>query len=383
MSPFPAICALALLFGSAPQPVASIKPHPSVYRMANEAAWIVEGKLLPDGGVEVVTRHFAAAAVGAEERVEVRGLATMSRTPFDFGKANAPITPDRVLLFLVPAAAGGFEPLHLLEGAARGVLWFCGDDVYGYHQFINPGPYELGRWNDVEDGKVVGRATPDGIRAELRAGLAARERWQATLAIADPVQRAIAVVRWFSPATSPDARRWFERAWPDLREQAKVLGAPIVMPLARLVATDADGDAVGFALSVLGDLGEHARPAVPMVVARLRQPGAARPFDLVRALSAFGDERAIAVLRDGMVTENDQLAAETGRALHRCGDLEAAVRIVRRLPAQVDGDHPAAGVIELLDALHDVAPERAVALYRERFAGEPEFKTARRWLREL
>lgn len=60
-----------------------------------------------------------------------------------------PIQPDRVLLFLVAEEGGGFAPLLLIDGAARGVLWFCGDEVYGYRQCTNPGPYELGRWEEA------------------------------------------------------------------------------------------------------------------------------------------------------------------------------------------------------------------------------------------
>lgn len=364
-------------------PGVSIKPHPSVHRMANEAAWIVEGRVAADGSVDVDTTYFAAPSVRPVPHVAVRGLAAMSRTPSEFAVAQPkPIQPDAVLLFLVASAEGGFEPRLLLDGAARGVVWFCGDEVYGYRQCINPGPYELGRFEEFADGERH-RPTPAEVRAELQLGLRSREQWRQTLAIGDPVERANAVARWFSPSTSPDAARWHERCWPDLREQAKALGAAIVLPLARLVATDADEGAVGFASSVLAELGEVARPAVPMVIARLRQPGAARAFDLVRALQAFGDARAIAVLRDQLAVADDQLAAAVGRALHRCGDAEAAARLTRRIPAAVDGDHPVAGVVELLDALHDVAPEQATALYRARFADEVEMRTARRWLREL
>jgi len=372
-----------VLLGAASTRLPSIKPHPSAYRMANEAACIVEGRVVAEDTVAVTRRHFVAPSVQVPERITVPGLSAMSLRPFGFGKQEEPIAPDLVLLFLDDAGGGRFAPLYLLERTARGVLWLCGEQVYGYRQYINPGPYELGTWEHVADGELDGIATPTDVRAEIALGLAARTKWQATLAIADAKERAAAVARWCSPSTSPDGWRWSERCWPDLRQQARELGPQLVAPLARLVATDADASAVGFAASLLADMGGKATVAAPMVIARLRQPGAANRFDLVRALAALRDPRAIDVLRDNLDADDDFLAAEVALGLHRCGDAEAADRVADRVPSHVDGDHPVAGVVALLDALHEIDAERAAALFFTRFADDQQVRSARRWLREL
>ncbi len=380
---FTALLSCGLFAVAAFPALPSIKPHPSAYRMANEAVCIVEGRVVAADTVVVVQRHFVSPSVQVPDRLVVRGLSAMSLRPFEFGQVNEAVEPDRVLLFLDVDDAGGFVPLYLLEGTARGVLWLCGEQVFGYRQFINPGCYELAPWPHVVAGKVDGDATPAHVRAEIEQGLVARASWQATLAIDDVQARAAAVARWCSPATSPDGWRWQERCWPDLREQGRRLGEPLVAPLARLVATEADASAVGFALSLLADMGERARAAAPMAIARLRGPGAANRVELVRALAAFRDPRAIDVLRDHLADEDDFLAAEVALGLLRCGDPQAGDRVAARVPTFVDDDHPEAGVVALLDALHEIDAERAVALYHARFGAVKEMRTARRWLREL
>ena len=361
----------------------SIKPHPSANRMANEAECIVEGRVVAADTVAVTRRHFAAPSRLVPERLTVPGLSAMSLSPFEFGRQTKAVQPDSVLLFLRADGDDRFAPLYQLEGAARGVLWLSGERVFGYRQFINPGPYELDVWPHLAAGEVLGEATPADVRTEVEQGLAARAKWQATLAIEGEHQRAAAVARWCSPATSPDGWRWSERCWPDLREQGRLLGVALVPPLAQLVADEPDGQAVGFALALLANLGERARQAAPLVIARLQRTDGASPYDLVRALAAFGDPRAIDVLRDRLGDRDDHLAAEAALGLHRCGDGEAAVRVSERIPTAVDGDHPEAGVVALLDALHEIDADRAVALYRARFADVEGMRAARRWLREL
>jgi len=383
LHPFAAAAVVAAALFT-PGGAGSIKPHPSAYRMANLAQWIVEGRLLGDGRIEVATEYHVAPGVGTTRVFAVPSLAAMPRVPFDWnGRTHEPIRVDTVLLFLqANPDDGAWEPLHLLEGRARGVLWFAGDEVWGYAQQINPGPYELTRWQD-RDGDQSTPADPPGVRREIAAGLVARQRWQATLAIADPERRAAAVADWFSPRTSPDGARWQEREWPDLQAAAQALGERMVAPLAKLIATDPDEGAVGAAVRVLCDLQTEARDAVPAAIGRLRDLRGARAFDLLRLLRAAQDPRAIDVLRDQVASAAPFAAAEAGLALHCCGDAEAAARLRARLTADSDGTLAVAEIAALLDALHDIDAAAAEALVRTRFAQLDALWTQRNWLRRL
>lgn len=365
----------------APGGAASIKPHPSAFRMANLAERIVEARVLDDGRVEAITDHFVAAGVTAPRVFSVPSLAAMPRVPFDWNeRATEPIRVDTVLLFLIAGDDGTWEPLHLLDGRARGVVWFAGHEAWGYAQWINPGHYELTRWN-LLDGPDALPASPAAVRREVATGLAARARWQRALAIADGQRRAEVLATWFSPATSPDGAHWRERWWPDLHDAARALGAPLVLPLAEVIANDADGEAVGFAARGLEDLQTGARGAVPAAIARLRDLRGARAVDLLRLLRAAQDRRAIEVLREYTAKAGAFDAAEAGLALHRCGDREAAARLRARVPLAADGSLSIAEIAALLDALHEVDAAGAEALLGARFQDVRELMAQRGWMR--
>ncbi len=149
---------VALLLVSVP--TFAIKPHPSPFRMANEATLVVEGKPAGDapGTVAVTRTWFAAPDVAVGATIVVPSLAKASRQPFSFGPLQeALIAPDVVLLFLVRAPSGEWEPLLRLGGDnARGIVWFEGDKVWDYGQTVNPGPYELTRAMRVDGGDTRG-----------------------------------------------------------------------------------------------------------------------------------------------------------------------------------------------------------------------------------
>lgn len=205
---------LAAVAVPAPSSVpARIKPHPSAHRMASEARAVIEGRPGPAGGIVVTHRHFTAPGVVVGDTLVVPSLPGMPRRPFDFAGGGAPIEPDAVLLFLGDEPQPGeWAPLHLDAGRARGVLWFVDGAVYGYCAVLSDGPYELMRWHALVDGTVVDATVAD-VRAEVAAGLEARARWQATLAIAGAAERARAVAGWYGPG-SPDGRHWHERLGP-------------------------------------------------------------------------------------------------------------------------------------------------------------------------
>lgn len=361
----------------------AIKPHPSVFRMANEARAVVEGTL-QQGGVVVITRtHFQASGVTLGGSIRVPSLATMTRVPFASGEAPPPaIAPDVVLLFLADEAADGWRPLLLLGKAARGVLWFAQERAWGYAAILSDGDYELQRWRTRVDGTTVD-ATVDDVRAELARGLGARGAWQATLAVADPAERARGIARWFGASSSPDREFWHERLYPDLREAVAGNGGAMATPLGRVVAVADEPWAAEAAAQCLGDLGVAGRAGVPGCIARLRELRGVHPCHLLRALRSLADPRAIPVLCDLVEHEDAFVAADAARALHASGDAEAAMRLRARVPATVDGAPSIAALAELLDALHDLDPAGAAALATERFTTVEALWAERGWLRAL
>jgi hypothetical protein len=127
---------------------------------------------------------------------------------------------------------------------------------------------------------------------------------------------------------------------------------------------------------------------VPAVLARLAAPAGVEPILLVRVLRACGDPRAIPALRPLVADAEPHLAAEAGRALHAASDAEAAARIEARIPARLalgrgPEDLGFQGIVELLDALHDVDPSAALAVARDRFRDASALWRERAWLRAV
>ncbi|MBL9078515.1 MAG: hypothetical protein JNL08_13480 [Planctomycetes bacterium] len=349
--------------------------------MANEAAWIVEGVPGADGTVVVTADHFVGPGVATDRTIRVTSLGTMPLVPFSFGLDEAPpIQPDTVLLFLGRSPVGGeWEPLHLHGGRARGVVWFVRDRVYGYEQPINPGPYELEQWSELASaaGADARPSTPADLRREVAAGLAARAKWEATLRIEAPAERAAALANWFG-ASSPDGPFWVERIWPDLRAEATRLGRAVGEPFARKLAA-ADDDMEVYALASV--LKEVAAPAaVPVAVARLRDRRGVRPIHFVEILAAQADASAIDVLREVVDADPPVVAAAAARALRGCGDPTAADRIAARVPDRHEEAASVDDLAALLDGLHDLDADRALALAHARFAAVAPLWAARSWL---
>ncbi|MBL8752129.1 MAG: HEAT repeat domain-containing protein [Planctomycetes bacterium] len=378
-----AILLLAVLPFARPTPTPlAIKPHPSPFRMANEAKVVVEGKAAADGTVVVTRRWFVAPDETVGATLLVPSLPNASKVPFAFGQKSDAIVPDVVLLFLVRAKGGEWEPLLRIDGDnARGIVWIEGEKVWDYSQAVNPGPYELSRAHHM-DGAAYVATTPADVRRQVEAGLAARGKWVATLALADAEARARAVVGWIG-AQSPDGAFWYERVWGDLAPAIKAEGRRAMPFLAKVVATHAEADAVAVACRALSDLGPDARDAVPSMIARLRDLRGAAPIDMVRALSVIRDERAIAVLLDQLDAKDGWMVEEVAVALQHCGAKGFVDRIVRRIPQTADEAESVGWLVAMLDAVREVDAPLAERLVRERFLGEAKVCTERHWMRQL
>jgi hypothetical protein len=359
-----------------------IKPHPSFFRMANEAALVIEGTAAADGTVAVTKNWFAAPGEVVGATVAVPTLPLVSKVPFTFGQKSEPIVPDAVLLFLVRAKDGTWEPLLRIDGDnPRGIVWFVGDGVFEYVQMINPGPYELRRAEHFE-AKARLLTRPDEVRQQVAAGLVARGKWAEVKAIADADARARELVGWIG-SQSPDGQHWYERVWADLGPAIRAEGRRAVPFLAKVVATHAEADAVSVACRSLLELGSDARDAVPGLIARLRDLRGASPADMVRALSSIPDERAIPVLLDLLDAKDGWLVEDVAIALKRAGATGFVDRIVQRIPRTNDEAESITWLADMLDAVREVDAALAEKIVRERFLDDAKLNAERQWVRQL
>lgn len=358
------------------------KPHPSPFRMTNEAVVVIEGTAAADGTVTVTRRWFAAPGETVPATILVPALAKASKVPFAFGPGTEEtISPDTVLLFLIRAADGAWEPLLRIDGDnARGIVWFAGDTVWMYAQVINPGQYELTR--AVQPTRPDTPLTPTDVRTQVERGLVARARWSATMAIANAAERAAALAAWIGPE-SPDGEFWGERVWADLTPALAAVGAPATPHLARIVATHADPEAVATACRSLARLGRDATDAVPSLIGRLRDRRGAAPVEMIRALAPTCDERAIPVLLDLLDAPEAWLVQEVAIALKNAGATGFVERIAQRIPRESQQAESTEWLATMLDAVHDVDAALAERLVRERFLGDARLRTERAWLRAL
>ncbi|MCB9877878.1 MAG: hypothetical protein H6835_09780 [Planctomycetes bacterium] len=380
------IAALVFSLADASRPPLALLPHPSAFRMANEARAVVEGTLQADGSVAVTVRHFVGEGVQVADTIRVRGLAEMPLTEGLWGmvgKPAPPIEPDAVLLFLEACGDDGrWSAVHHHGDAARGVVWLVGDAAFGYAQVMNPGPYVLGAWTGRLEGDAYGEMTCADVRAEVAAGVVARATWRATMAVEDADRRAKALVAWLSPQTSPDGAHFRER-FGDVMAAAEALGEHLVSPLARVVQSDASADAVGLAAYLVTRLGERAAAAAPSLIARLRDPRGCDPRQLLSALRALRDPRARDVLRDRVLDPDPFVAASAAQALFACGDHGAAELLAARVPGMIFSATEVQGLAALLEALHDLDAAQAEQLLRERFLEWEELTGRRDWTRRV
>ena len=135
-----------------PPPGLAMLPHPSAYRMANIARAIVEGTENADGSVTVTKRYFVRPGDRVADTIRVAGLAKMPRAELPWGVRIVGNIQDirtrcrvAVSCTTTPRATSGWR-CTITVTAARGVIWFEKDVVWGYQQQVNPGPYALSRW---------------------------------------------------------------------------------------------------------------------------------------------------------------------------------------------------------------------------------------------
>lgn len=361
-------------FVAGPPGLPEMLPHPTAYRMANQARAVVEGTVDKDGVVTITERFWVKPGDQLGAKIRVPALRNI-----DKGK----VRPDSVVLFLDgDPQDGAWQPMHCIGKGARGVIWLAGKLAWGYGQRINPGGYTVTRWGNGWGRQRVD-VSPQQLRQELRAGVVARKQWNAVAAIEDPGERAAALVRWFDPATSPDGERWRERMWPDLQQAVDAVGAPIVKPLARMVKIAADPEVVVAAGDALARLGRTAQPATPAFIARLRDLRGVQPIFLVRSLRNLCDPRAADVLRDYIAHEDLFVATAAAKALHAAGGRDVVERLVPRVPKAIDSPQTLSVVSSMLEVIHDLDPKTGERLVIERFLAEPQLMMQRPWLRRI
>lgn len=343
--------------------------------MANLARAVVEGKLGPNGVVRITQRYWVKPGDTVNDAITVPALRAAPQ------KTNA--QPDSVLLFLAENDGGDiWVPMHRYGKAARGVIWFENGAAWGYGQAMNPGGYSLMQWA-FGFGRQRVLATPKQVRQAVQAGVAARQKWQATIEIADRAERAVALMTWFDPRTSPDGEHWQERLWPDLMKASDDVGDAIVTPLAGVVQARADARAVVAAADALSRFGRRAQLAAPAFIARLRDLRGVKPIFLLRALQRLGDRRAAHVLRDYVAHKDLFVAIAAAKALQASGGRDVVDLLTPRVPKEIEGREMLGAVASMLEVIHGIKPSVAERLVVERFLDYEQLMMQRQWLRRL
>ena len=348
-------------------------PNADAYGDAADVDLIVEARWVGEDRVAVVRTLFAAVPLPNDVReLTVEGLSRHDRRLEGFADSAAARTletSDVVLLLDRSKDGTAWRPHNLIletEGASRrstggatGTFWLKDDAVWCYVQTRNPGPFVLHPWPAW--GKS--QATPQRLREEIAAGVAARREWEADLAIPDAAERASRLLRWLRPSTSPDDARHTRRRH-GVREVMAKIGRPAVPALVRALDPVWGKDAREVALLALADLKSAAVEATPSLLVVATTPGDLALSYIAYALRYAGDERAIRPLRDllaqAALSDGELLRhAAFGLVEHR--DPEAATRIASRLPASPAALESPYGLLELLEALQKVDRARAKA----------------------
>jgi hypothetical protein len=348
-----------------------VLPSADPYGDAADVDLIVEGRVVGPDRVAVVRTLFAAEPLGdAVSQLTVTGLARHDRTIRFSEGPDAVVETDHVVLLLERDGASAWRPHHLflhgdtgfrgkedLTGGAAGTFWLGGGGVWAYAQYMNPGPLVLQRW--PIHAKTPG--TPETLRGEIEAGLAARRAWESTLAVEDAGERARRLMRWLRPSTSPDGERRTRRFY-EVRVEVRKIGRLAVPALVDALDPAVETPAREQALLALGDLGDEAREALPRLLEVAADRGPLSSSRVAYALRGIGDDRAIPALRR-ILSEADLADMETTRTaasgLVRLRDPEASARIAARLPETLEGLETPAGILTLLEALVDVDAARA------------------------
>lgn len=180
-------------------------PRPSIVAMCEQADAVVECTQEGDGTFNVshVFKLRAGSTIGRV--IEVPYFVDHPPVFWNSGgslKEAKPLPVDRVLLFLQRTKSSEWAPLGEAVGGALGVVWMDGEQAYWYVQFWNPGGLRLWR---REEGAPLSRGliVHDDPLEEVKIGVVDSQRWQGTLAVAGPEERADALARYLIKRTSP------------------------------------------------------------------------------------------------------------------------------------------------------------------------------------
>jgi len=355
-------------------------PEPSLDGLCHDADLVVEGRAAAGGDVEIV-RVFAGADLLGGNRASVHVPCVAGLPPVRAGGprgAAAPIAPEAVFLFLRRDAADGrWLPVAGTTDGSAAAIWVAGGRCLAYGQEESPGPYVLRPCDGAFRG-IPG--DPVALRAAIVSGVARAIAWRATLALADPTERAWALAAWLDPAASPDAERTTRLF--HVRAPLLACGEAAVEPLGDLLGRPLPDLRLDTAIDVAGGLGDRGRPLVPRLAAlALGAEGRPPRLSAAGALGRIGDRDAIPVLRKAVaaVPQADMWALEVvAGALVRLRATEAFGDVAARLPAAPDGVR-AEGVAHVLVALAKLDAERAKPLIR-RYIGLPVMAGQRAFL---
>lgn len=347
---------------------AELVPTSTVHEMCADARAIVVGERI--GASQIRVQEWLLEPEEAKWKKDVLEIVTLgdhSRTIARLAGPKRSLKTRRFVCFLVRKGVAWY-PMQVVGTGSSGMVWIEDKKCYRYRQELSPGPLRL--LPDEE------QTTEVDLRKEIAKGLVDRRAWKRLQQIAHPEEKAIVLVSYLLPRTSPEGPRGTYKS--RVRRVLPKLGEDAVSELGHLLRGARPDDDLNQTILVLYDLGKHAQPLVPLIVPLLKQPKQAHPVRILEALGRIGDTRVAHDIIPFLSHADLPVKTEAAKALAAFRYRDAAEAIAGAIPGKVEeGD--AYFVYAMLRALHELAPPQASQLTR-RYLNQPAMKHVRNLL---
>lgn len=344
-----------------------------VHWMCGEADGIVVGERIGANRVKVVEWLLPPAdGETPQQEIELAGLDEHSRvvetsTLVSAGKPEGrgmSLKTRRLVCFLERKGVAWYS-FSAVGAGSSGLVWIENGKCFRYLQVENPGPLDLAPDTTCQ--------SETDLRKEIAEGLADRRAWDEALRVANPEEKAIILVSYLLPRTSPegDHKTYLRR----VRQVLPQLGRTALRELMELLRDALPEDDLDEAVRLLYDLGPEARPAVPLLLPLLKEPGQVHPERVLEALGRIGDSTVAHQILPFLRHDQLPVRAEASKALAQFGYQDAAEEIALAVPAQITEDE-AYHLYAMLSALKELDPARAAPL-ADKFIDQPAMKHMR------
>jgi hypothetical protein len=358
------LVALTALAGGA---LAEEPPPRSVHAMCADVQAILLGERIGAARVKVVEWVLAPGVNPPQpgEGFEIAGLdehsSMVGQNRLGGGEAKEGVrflSSHRLVCFLERKGARWY-PLGAAGEGSAGLVWIEDGQCYRYVQGTNPGSYSLLRDPDC--------ASEAALRQEIASGLADRRAWEEALQLHHPEEKAVVLASYLLARTSPEGDRGTYRS--RVRQVLPKLGIAAVRELMELLRTAPPGERLDFAVLILNDLGQEAKPAIPLLLPLLQRPEQVHPVRVLEALGRIGDAAVAPAILPFLAHRELPVRAQAAGSLAAFRYQDAAEDIERCLPETVE-ESDAYYVYAILSALRDLDGARSARL-AQHFVNDP------------